>query len=361
MNILYITTVYSTFSQFLESHVMVLVNKGNQVHIACSLGESFEFRDSNYKLHDVPFSRSLLKNDLFLIRKKLLALIEYNNIDIIHVHTPIASAIVRIVLPTKQNYKLYYTSHGFHFHPNSSVLNWIYFAVEWFLSFKTDKLITINNWDYKIAKRFFNAGEVVKCNGVGLFQRIPSIQSKIRSELAINDNDFVLINVAEHNKNKNQKILLKIVKDLSNPRLHLMLVGHGKLTDYYRNYIESNNLQSNVHLLGYRKDIDELLKESNLFVFPSKREGLGMALIEALVQKMKFLAFDIRGIRDITIGKYNNRLIKPYSYVDFRDAIRNEFEKYMIDPKNYNEQYLDLDLDRFSIDNALDFISELYE
>lgn len=361
MKVLYITTVLSTYESFLKPHVEKLISMGHEVELGCSLNISDNVNDHQIVVHSIPFSRSMLNNKFFNIKRTIIQLIKSRQYDVVHVHTPIASAITRLVIPFNRNFRLFYTSHGFHFHPNSPCVNWVYFVVEWLLSFKTDKLITINNWDYQIAKKYFNHAEVVKCNGVGLNPRQNTSKSPIRSELNINDSDFILINVAEHNKNKNQKLLLKIVKDLRNPHLHLILVGKGRLSDYYRKYTESHSLQSNVHILGYRKDVFELLNQSNLFVFPSKREGLGMALIEALSIGKPFIAYDIRGVVDICQNHYQNYLIRPYSANLFKEKITDEYNRFLNSPLNYNEDYTNLNLERYSMQNALEFISSLYE
>ena len=69
--------------------------------------------------------------------------------------------------------------------------------------------------------------------------------------------------------------------------------------EYLQQLIEQLGLADKVTLLGYRKDIRELLYAADLFVFPSRQEGLPVALLEALASGVKVVAKDIRGNRDL--------------------------------------------------------------
>jgi hypothetical protein len=360
MKILYFITLYSTYETFLKSHVQALIDAGHKVDIACSINKNVESLSPNVTVYDVPFSRSIKEINFFLVLKTIKNLINSKEYDYIHLHTPIASAIVRILIPFKRKYKVYYTAHGFHFHPNAPVYYWLFFIIEWILSAKTDKLILINRWDYAVAKRYFFTKDIVLSDGVGLKSYESPLYSDIRNELGLSTDSFIMINVAEHNKNKNQLILLRIIRSLRNRNVHLILVGQGKLTNKYKRYVEKHKLEKQIHILGYRNDVFSLLNGSNLFVFPSKREGLGMALLEALVLQKRFIAFNIRGVRDICEGKYDDCLIRPYSYNFFKARVLKEHEIFLSNILFYKKDYSDLNLNRYSIQNAITFVKGLY-
>ena len=54
-----------------------------------------------------------------------------------------------------------------------------------------------------------------------------------------------------------------------------------------------------MHLLGYRSDVISVMKSCDIFVFPSKREGLSVALMEAMACDLPCLVSDIRGNNDL--------------------------------------------------------------
>jgi len=104
-----------------------------------------------------------------------------------------------------------------------------------------------------------------------------------RSNLKLGDR-VVLINVARHEFQKAQTVLLEAVNELSHikDKFVLLLVGReGNATEEIKNQIVKYNLQDNVQLLGHRTDVPALLAAADVFVFPSRFEGLPGALIEA--------------------------------------------------------------------------------
>ena len=83
-------------------------------------------------------------------------------------------------------------------------------------------------------------------------------------------------------------------------------------------YIEVHNLSNQVKLLGFREDIPELCKISDVFAFPSLREGLGLAAIEAMAAGLPLITSNINGINDYSkFGKtgysYNATDVEGFS------------------------------------------------
>ena len=106
-----------------------------------------------------------------------------------------------------------------------------------------------------------------------------------KSDFAIDENKLVFINVARQEYQKGQDVLLKAMALLPHEvlnRLHLLIVGReGKSTVALQDQISENKLKINVTFLGHRTDIPQLLKTADVFVFPSRFEGLPGVLIEA--------------------------------------------------------------------------------
>ena len=148
MKILYVTTVISTMDFFIE-HIKMLQGEGHVVDLATNVVSPINdsIKNLNCRIHQIDFSRNPFSKDNLKAYQQLKDLIKKEKYDIIHTHTPNASAIVRMVcLFNKQkNRKVIYTAHGFHFYKGAHWKNWvIFFPVEWICSFFTDTLITIN-------------------------------------------------------------------------------------------------------------------------------------------------------------------------------------------------------------------------
>lgn len=121
-------------------------------------------------------------------------------------------------------------------------------------------------------------------NGIDTNKFLFNVESRnsVREELGIADN-FAICHVGRFLEVKNHKFILKVFERVyeSNPNAHLVLVGTGPLQQDCKNYVEKKTYAPNVHFLGVRTDIPDVLSASDVFVFPSLYEGLPVSLIEA--------------------------------------------------------------------------------
>ncbi|HFI0258783.1 TPA: glycosyltransferase, partial [Streptococcus suis] len=158
MKILYVTTISNTLNSFLVPHIDELKKAGHTVDIACKLEQplSQELINNTREFFELQFNRSLIKNDFVALIQQVRQLVRQEEYDIVHTHTPIASAVVRLACRGLENTKVFYTAHGFHFLKGGPLLNWLlYYPIEKILSRYTDTLITINIEDYTIAQNKF--------------------------------------------------------------------------------------------------------------------------------------------------------------------------------------------------------------
>ncbi len=84
------------------------------------------------------------------------------------------------------------------------------------------------------------------------------------------------------------------------PKAKLLLLGDGKLREYYESLIQGLNLQKNVVLTGFQKNPFALIAHSDLFAFPSISEGFPCSLVEAICSGVPCISADFRnGAREI--------------------------------------------------------------
>lgn len=332
MRILYVTTISLTMNSFFKPHIAMLVQEGHQVDIACNNRDLA--LDSLYErlgccFHAIAFSRSPLSPDNIKAYAQLKKVVEEGNYDIVHCHTPNASVITRLVcrrFRKETGLKVFYTAHGFHFYKGAPMMNWlVFYSVEKICSYFTDKLITINKEDYTRAKTKFHAGKVYYVPGVGLdlsrFDNIQVDRKAKRQEIGVPEDAFLLLSVGEINENKNHQIIVKALAKLNDPNVHYVLAGLGPQQDYIQQLAGQLDIAEQVHLLGYRKDIPELNHTADVFCFPSLREGLGLAAIEAMACGLPILTSNVHGINDYSVDELTGYKCDPHSEEQFCRAI----------------------------------------
>lgn len=303
------TSHVANFQKFNRPFMCWFRKQGWEVHYA-SMGEE-EILDCD-KSFVVSFTRSPFKLDNIKAYHQLKEIIDRENYDIIHTHTPMGSVVTRLAArdARKRGTRVIYTAHGFHFFTGAPLANWlIYYPVEKWMARHTDTLITINNEDYERAKRKFKT-DVQYVPGVGIdpkkfdIKMTKAEKTKLRRSLGLKESDFVMIYVAELSKRKNQ---LWLVRTLANfiklhPDAHLLLSGKDSLNGKLHKVVDVLGLRNNVHLLGYRQDIPQLMKLSDLAVSSSKQEGLPVNIMEAMYLGLPVVATDCRGNRDLVAG-----------------------------------------------------------
>lgn len=93
---------------------------------------------------------------------------------------------------------------------------------------------------------------------------------------------------------KNHHFLIDIFKDLidKDEDYHLVLVGTGPLMEEIKNKVKSYALENKVSFLGRRSDVNKIMSLIDLFVFPSKYEGLSLSLVEAQSSGLRCIISD---------------------------------------------------------------------
>jgi glycosyltransferase involved in cell wall biosynthesis len=216
--------------------------------------------------------------------------------------------------------------------------------------------------------KFFNKRLIIKdatMNGINGLARYPGGKEKLKA--VINEAHFVAMTKAIHNNylsfgvpenkiidipngieiteqhknryaDKNRKvifvgnlsqqpakgidILLKAWKKViqNYPDAKLSVVGDGPLA-VYNDYLVQNNIHKSVTLLGKREDVKNLLMESDIFVLPSRREGMPNALMEAMLLGLPCIGTDISGCQDLIADRINGILVPPANIEKLLEAL----------------------------------------
>ena len=260
--------------------------------------------------YDIPFARLPWKLSNIQSYKMLKKIIDEGNFDIIHCHTPVGAMIARLAALSarKKGTKVIYTAHGFHFFKGAPLLNWLlFYPAEWLLAPVTDVLITINQEDHARARKQLHAKRIEYVPGVGIktekFRNLSIDREAKRKSLGYGEQDFLLLTVAEMTPNKNHITILKalaLLKDQPEFRnMHYLICGRGEMWASLEESAKELGISDHVNFLGYRTDAPELYRISDLFLFVTLREGLSVALMEAMSSAMPVICAKIRGNTDL--------------------------------------------------------------
>ncbi len=260
--------------------------------------------------YDIPFARIPWKPENVTAYRMLKTIIREGNYDLIHCHTPVGAMIARLAAASarKEGTKVIYTAHGFHFFRGAPVINWLmYFPVEWLLAHLTDVLVTINQEDYAFAQKHIHAKRVEYVPGVGVdrerFQAPDFDREEKRRELGRNNGDFLILTVAEMTKNKNHSTVLKALALLKDKpgfeNMYYLICGRGEQKQALEQEAGDLGIGEHVIFLGYRQDVPEICRCSDVFAFLSFREGMPVALMEAMCCGLPAVCSQIRGNTDL--------------------------------------------------------------
>lgn len=330
--VLFVASITRHINTFHLPYLKYFKDKGYEVHVASNGDEKIKNCDKHFNLE---FERSPLKKANIKAYKKLKEIIKKGEYEIIHCHTPVASVLTRLAAKKSRKRigtKVLYTAHGFHFYKGAPLKNWLmYYPIEKVLSKHTDVLITINEEDYSFAKKKLKAKQIKHVHGIGVDRKKFEVdmcskeRDEQRAKFTVEPLDFLITYVAELNDNKNQMMLVDAMKILvkKHPNIKVLLAGDGVNKDKIEKEIRENKLQSNVLLLGYRTDIPNLLAISDLYVATSKREGLPINIIEAMVSGLPVVATNSRGQRELVSDGENGYIVEIGDVNSLVEKIKN--------------------------------------
>lgn len=376
--VLILASVASMIEQFNMNNIKILMELGYEVEVVANFidagtisiekAEKLEKKlfEIGVRVYHVPIPRKIsrLKKiiDSYTIVKKLCI---KNKYKIIHCHSPIGGVIARLAAidSRKNGTKLIYTAHGFHFYKGAPAKNWIlYYPIEWFCYWITDILIVINHEDFIRAKNHMHAKRVEYIPGVGIdmdrFNLNLADVEKKRKLLGVKTDEFLFLSIGELNKNKNHEFVIKVIARLKNSKVKYFIAGEGDLKEDLIELVEKLDLESQIKLLGYRDDVEELYQVADLFVFPSKREGLPVALMEAIASRVPVVCSKIRGNSDLA-NKYMFDVSNEDSLVEILGELiksREILHKTMAYSVDWNYEHLR----EFSLQNVSKHMRSIY-
>lgn len=240
----------------------------------------------------------------YRVKKWMSRYLQHNRVDVLHLHLsllhfmPVGSCM-------QNKTKLFFTCHN-----ESSY----YFSNRHDIEYRSAiKLIKEDNLQFfalhsRMAEELNHLFDInttqVMYNPVdfGKFYNPIYTSGEMRSILGLAEDDYVIGHVGRFIDQKNHFFLIEIFSEILKhiPNAKLLLVGDGPLYFEVLKKCEEKDLKNRVICTGMRSDIPDLLGVMDVFIFPSKFEGLGIVLLEAQV-RVPHIVTSLSVPRDIAI------------------------------------------------------------
>lgn len=372
--ILMITHMAQMLAQFNTGNINELQSLGVEVHLAANfisphntmpLSEVSIFKkkmsSQGVHIHQIDFERRLgtLSSNVRCWHQ-LNELCKKEHFDLIHCQSPLGGVFGRLI-GRKFKVPVIYTCHGFQFFKGGPIKDWIlYYPVERFLARYTDNLITINHDDDAIASKFPCKSHTY-IPGVGVnIKELNNLKSdlSLRDELGISRNSFVILSVGELSINKNPDVVIRALADLKDENIYYIAVGKGNRLTALKKIVADNGLNDHVFFPGFSSDPKHYYQMADASVFPSRREGLGLAGIEAMAAGLPLLTTNSGGIADYSVEGKTGFVFSPDD--DIKLAKRIIFLKNNPDIRLKIKKYNQKAVKMFSKENVNKIMKQIY-
>jgi glycosyltransferase involved in cell wall biosynthesis len=326
VNILLISTHCNAggITSYLYTITKGMIRRGHTVHIATSGGnmdEAFKSAGAEVKNYNIR-TKSELDPRIYMALRPLARYIRDHDINVIHAHTRITQ-VMGVFLKKMTGCPYVATCHGFFKTKVSRRL-----APCW-----GDEVIAISSAvsDHLI-NDFHMPSQKVQLieSGVDLEAIRPADESvKIEQRNRFNLGDAPVIgNVARLSDVKGPDILIDAMKSIVAciPECQLILVGEGKMEGDLRNRVKRLELQEHVRFLSVINRTSEMLTLFDVFVMPSRQEGLGLSIMEAQAAGLPVVASRVGGIPSLIEDGRTGILVEPEDSAALALAIINLFQ-----------------------------------
>ena len=205
--------------------------------------------------------------------------------DIVHSHLFMASSYILFISKLNHVPLCIAQSHSIKRSEQSNVKNYMYPILRKILNYSAD-VFCASSYEagiYLFGEKCFKNKGVVLQNPIDLdmYRYCKEQREQMRKKLHIDASQKVIGTIGRLVKSKNISFLLDYVNQC-NLDVRILIIGDGVERSSLTKKIAEYQMEDRVIMLGNRSDIAELLSTMDVFVFPSRHEGFGMVLIEAM-------------------------------------------------------------------------------
>ncbi|KAA6343364.1 N N'-diacetylbacillosaminyl-diphospho-undecaprenol alpha-1 3-N-acetylgalactosaminyltransferase [termite gut metagenome] len=255
-----------------------------------------QLEDNNYSIYSIDINNNIYNP--IIIFKIIPYLKKY---DLVHVHLfPAQYWVVFAKLISLSKIKIITTEHNT---DNRRRHIYVFKYIDMFIYSMYDKVICVSDKTKTnlISYIGLEYNTITIYNGINIFKYLNAPVADRREILDLDETVIVVTMVAGFRASKGQLTLIKAISNLPD-NFHLVLVGDGIYRKKCELLVTELNIVNQVHFLGIRTDVPELLKMSDIIVMSSHYEGLSLSSIEGMSVNKPFVASDVDGLHEVVTG-----------------------------------------------------------
>ncbi len=268
-----------------------------------------------------------IQDPLGLLR--LLRLMRRGNYDVVHLHSSKAGFLGRIAAKLC-GLKTIYTPNGLYFlRPGNRMVQRLFLWLEQLAGRMTDRFIAVSESERTAAvetktvpaERITVIPNAVACDDG--FRPDDDARRRIRRELGIDDDAFVIGTASRHSKQKDPMTFIRSARFVLDGAPHARFIWCGDGEKRLQSTVAAREVDvfQAFHFLGFRHDIQDVMNAFDVFVLSSVYEGLPYVLLEAMLLELPVVATDVIGNRDTVVPGETGLLVPPSDPKALADAV----------------------------------------
>lgn len=295
--------------------------------------------ESNIRHLKIPYiKRDVAVFDEIEALVDLLKIFRRERPDIMHLNSPKLGGLGALSGRLAGVKKIIYTVHGFTFFEDRPA--WQKYLITfftWITLLLSHKIIIINSRDLTAARKFPFCKNKIAFIPLGIadmnFLEKRQAQEKLSNNLKMTSDTLWIGSIAELHPNKNLTLAIRSVLELRRRGVDVCytIIGEGEERSMLQKFIETNNANDFISLVGFKDNAAQYLKAFDIFLLTSKKEGLPYVLLEAALAHTYIVANDVGGVGDILKNPNLGIAIKNANVENLTDSLLKFIEKRLPD------------------------------
>ena len=335
MRIMHLSRAAETLRWFLIPAMNAQRARGHEVCICTGDGPDADaLRAAGFEVFSHGMKRSL--NPAFALRAiwRIRRVIREQKIQAVICHNSLAGVVGRVAASLAGRTRFVYFAHGLACGPAQGALNWMMrYQVERGLAPLTDAIIVMNDYDERLARRTplaKDASRVFRIAGMGvdLERFTPDVprqeRASLERELSIDPAQKIVLGVARLIPEKGVVQFIEAALQICRTRRDacFLLAGTGPLLERLRGMVTDEGAGDRVKVLGWRNDVQTLMKCSDIFALPSYyMEGLPVSILEAMACGKPVVSTHHKGCEDAVVDGGTGFLVPSKQVAPLADRI----------------------------------------